>query len=104
MREFTKGALITVVDDNDRRISEYISNGWKERTPTPKPKDEADRRIGKAIEDVNASENKSDKNGKGKKTATDKKVNDALSATASAVRESAVIDDGLFNNGGVNNG
>lgn len=102
MREFIKDALITVVDDNDRRIPEYISNGWKERTPTPKQKDDADRRIGKAIEDVNASESGSRKS-KGKNTAADKKVNDAIKATAEAVKESAVIDDGLFKNGGLAN-
>ena len=29
MKEFTKGALVTVVEDNDRRIADYKANGWK---------------------------------------------------------------------------
>lgn len=106
MKEFTKGTLVTVVDDNDRRIADYLANGWKERPLTLKPQDDADKRIGEAIEAADESE--SAKGGKvmnkSKQTAANKKINDAVSATAVAVAESEEIDDGLLNRGGADNG
>ncbi len=67
MKEFTKGALVTVVEDNDRRIADYKANGWKERPLTPKPQDDADKRIDAAMQEASDSESKSDAKGKGKK-------------------------------------
>ncbi len=98
MKEFTKGNLITVVEDDDRRIPEYKKNGWQERPLTKKVKDDADKRKEEAINDANESE------GNGKNTATDKKVNDAMSAKETAVAESEAVDDGLIKDGGKNNG
>ena len=98
MKTFTKGSLTTVVDDDDFRIDEYKANGWKETKTADKPKDEADKRTEKAIDDANASEaDKKGKNGKkGKAAAPDKKVNDAVAATATAAAESEAVDDGLI--------
>lgn len=111
MKEFTKGALVTVVEDNDRRIADYKANGWKERPLTPKPQDDADKRIDAAMQEASDSESKSDAKGKGKKdkgkkTAPDKKVNDAVEATKNAAEESEAVDDGLLANasGGEANG
>ncbi len=103
MKEFTKGTLVTVVDDNDRRIPDYKANGWKERPLTPKPQDDADKRIDAAMQEASDSESKSDAKGKGKKdkgkkTAPDKKVNDAVEATKNAAEESEAVDDGLLTN------
>lgn len=98
MKTFTKGSLTTVVDDDDFRIDEYKANGWKETKTADKPKDEADTRIADAIDAANASEaDKKGKNGKkGKAAAPDKKVNDAVAATATAAAESEAVDDGLI--------
>ena len=101
MKEFTKGALVTVVEDNDRRIADYKANGWKERPLTPKPQDDADKRIDAAMQEASDSESKSDAKAKGKKdkskkTAPDKKVNDAVEATKNAAEESEAVDDGLL--------
>ena len=98
MKTFTKGSLTTVVDDDDFRIDEYKANGWKETKTAEKPKDEADTRIADAIDAANASEaDKKGKNGKkGKAAAPDKKVNDAVAATATAAAESEAVDDGLI--------
>ena len=98
MKTFTKGSLTTVVDDDDFRIDEYKANGWKETKTADKPKDEADTRIADAIDAANASEAyKKGKNGKkGKAAAPDKKVNDAVAATATAAAESEAVDDGLI--------
>lgn len=98
MKTFTKGSLTTVVDDDDFRIDEYKANGWKETKTADKPKDEADTRIADAIDAANASEaDKKEKNGKkGKAAAPDKKVNDAVAATATAAAESEAVDDGLI--------
>lgn len=111
MKEFTKGALVTVVEDNDRRIADYKANGWRERPLTPKPQDDADKRIDAARQEASDSESKSDAKGKGKKdkskkTAPDKKVNDAVEATKNAAEESEAVDDGLLTNasGGEANG
>ena len=100
MKEFTKGALVTVVEDNDRRIADYKANGWRERPLTPKPQDDADKRIDAAMQEASDSESKS------KKTAPDKKVNDAVEATKNAAEESEAVDDGLLANasGGEANG
>ena len=103
MKEFTKGALVTVVEDNDRRIADYKANGWKERPLTPKPQDDADKRIDAAMQEASDSESKSDAKGKGKKdkskkTAPYKKVNDAVEATKNAAEESEAVDDGLLTN------
>ena len=109
MKEFTKGALVTVVEDN--RIADYKANGWRERPLTPKPQDDADKRIDAAMQEASDSESKSDAKGKGKKdkskkTAPDKKVNDAVEATKNAAEESEAVDDGLLANasGGEANG
>jgi len=101
MKTFTKGNLTTVVDDDDRRISAYLANGWEETATAEKPKDDADKRTAKAIDDANASESKSkDKGGKkgkkGKNAAPDKKVNDAIAAAKTAEIESDTVDDGLI--------
>ncbi len=97
MKEFTKGALVTVVEDNDRRIADYKANGWKERPLTPKPQDDADKRIDTAMQEVNDSESDANsKKGKGKKNATDKKVNDAVEASKNATEEGEAVDDGLL--------
>lgn len=98
MKTFTKGSLTTVVDDDDFRIDEYKANGWKETKTADKPKDEADTRIANAIDAANASEaDKKGKNGKKSKAAApDKKVNDAVAATATAAAESEAVDDGLI--------
>ena len=99
MKEFTKGALVTVVEDNDRRIADYKANGWRERPLTPKPQDDADKRIDAAMQEASDSESKSDAKGKGKKdkskkTAPDKKVNDAVEATKNAAEESEAVEIG----------
>ncbi|MDE6474775.1 MAG: hypothetical protein K2L70_06720 [Clostridia bacterium] len=101
MKEFTKGNLTTVVEDNDRRISEYLANGWKEEKLTKKPKDALDKRKEEAIADADASEDTGKKN-----SATDQKVNDAMSAKENAAAESQAVDDGLIKStdGGKNNG
>ncbi len=100
MKTFTKGSLTTVVEDNDRRIPQYIANGWKETGTTPKQKDEADERTGKAIDDVNASAGGKKGKGKGKAAAPDKQVNDAIKANANAASEGEEVDDGLLNKEG----
>lgn len=101
MKEFIKGNLTTVVEDNDRRIPEYLANGWKEKELTQKQKDASDKRKEEAIADADASED----NGK-KNSATDQKVNDAMSAKENAATESQAVDDGLIKStdGGKNNG
>jgi len=99
MKTFTKGSLTTVVDDDDSRIASYIANGWKETATADKPKDDADKRIENAIDAANASEadSKKGKGGKkGKVAAPDKKVNDAVAATATATADSESVDDGLI--------
>lgn len=97
MKTFTKGNLTTVVDDDDFRIASYKANGWKEVATKDKPKDDADKRIEDAIDAANASENDGKKGKKkGKAAATDKKVNDAVAAAATAAADSDVVDDGLI--------
>ncbi|MCM1368271.1 MAG: hypothetical protein NC184_05645 [Roseburia sp.] len=106
MKTFSKGTITTTVDDDDRRIPEYLASGWKETQPTKKPKDDADKRIENAVKAAAESESKGkgDK-GKGKKkTAPDKKVNDAVAAVQTAEEESQVIDDGLLKTEGESNG
>lgn len=95
MRKFVKGGIASTVDDDDRRIPEYIRDGWKEvSVDAPKPT-EADKRTQKAIADANASEPPK----KGKRGASNKKVNDAIQASATAAAESEAIDDGLLSGG-----
>lgn len=96
MRRFVKGTLETAVDDNDRRIPEYLANGWKEEKPIVKPQDEASKKMSKAIADANDSEAAGEK----KRTAADKKVNAAIKANNNAATESEAIDDGLIKTGG----
>jgi len=36
MKTFTKGVLITVVDDDDYRIAEYLASGWRETATVEK--------------------------------------------------------------------
>lgn len=90
MKTFTKGTLTTTVDDDDRRIPQYLANGWKEAPNPEKPKDDADKRIDKAIGEANAPKI----NGKG--GAPDKKVNDAVDASKNAESEREAVDDGLI--------
>ena len=52
MRKFTKGSLETVVEDDDRRIVQYLANGWKEEAYEPKPQTEEDKRKQEAIAEV----------------------------------------------------
>ena len=94
MKTFTKGTLTTTVDDDDRRIPDYLANGWKETTTAEKAKDDADKRIDKAIGEANESEGKG--GGKGKNRAPDKKVNDAVDAAKTAEGEREAVDDGLI--------
>lgn len=94
MKTFTKGTLTTTVDDDDRRIPEYLANGWKEAPNPEKPKDDADKRIDKAIGEVNESESKG--KGKGKNRAPGKKVNEAVDASKNAESEREAVDDGLI--------
>lgn len=101
MKTFTKGTLTTTVDDDDRRIPEYEANGWKEVKNPEKPKDDADKRIDKAVNEANESENApkgkgGGKGGKGKNGATDKKVNEAVDASKVAEGEREEVDDGLI--------
>lgn len=101
MKTFTKGTLTTTVDDDDRRIPDYLANGWKEAPNPKKPKDDADKRIDKAIGEANASEETPKSKGggkgtKGKNSATDKKVNDAVDASKNAESEREAVDDGLI--------
>lgn len=94
MRKFTKGKLETVVEDKDRRIPEYLANGWKEVTITPKTPTEAEALLEKSKKDANTTEPK--KGGKKQKAgATDQKVNDTIKANANAADEGEEIDDGL---------
>lgn len=90
MKTFTKGTLTTTVDDDDRRIPEYLANGWKETATAEKAKDDADKRIDKAIGEANESESK------GKNSAPDKKVNEAVDASKNAESEREAVDDGLI--------
>lgn len=98
MKTFTKGTLVTTVDDDDRRIPEYLANGWKETATAEKAKDDADKRIDKAIGEANESESKGKGKGggKGKNSAPDKKVNDAVDAAKTAEGEREAVDDGLI--------
>lgn len=96
MKTFTKGTLTTTVDDDDRRIPEYLANGWKETATAEKAKDDADKRIDKAIGEANESESKGKGGGKGKNSAPDKKVNDAVDAAKTAEGEREAVDDGLI--------
>ena len=96
MKTFTKGNLTTVVDDDDRRIPAYLANGWKETDTAEKPKDDADKRTEKPIDDANASESKGKGGKKGKNAAPDKKVNDAIAAAKTAEAELDTVDDGLI--------
>lgn len=94
MKKFTKGMLVTYVDDNDRRIPEYIKNGWKEAAIEKKQMSEADERMTKAIDDVVKSRPKK------KKTApADEEVNAAVKANETAAAESQAVDDGLIKRG-----
>ena len=94
MKTFNKGTLTTTVDDDDRRIPQYLANGWKEAPNPEKPKDDADKRIDKAVNEANESENKG--GGKGKNSAPDKKVNEAVDAAKTAEGEREAVDDGLI--------
>ena len=108
MRKFVKGKLETVVEDNDRRIPDYLANGWTETTPKA-PKSEGEQSAtDKALQDVANSENggneppKGKGKGKGGKAGkpgtpneTDQKVNDAINANSNAAAESGAVDDGL---------
>jgi len=98
MKTFTKGTLTTTVDDDDRRIPEYLANGWKETATAEKAKYDADKRIDKAIGEANESESKGKGKGggKGKNSAPDKKVNEAVDASKVAEGEREEVDDGLI--------
>ena len=108
MRKFVKGKLETVVEDNDRRIPDYLANGWTETTPKAPKTDGEQSATEKALQDVANSEGGNDtpkgkgKSGKGGKTGkpneTDQKVNDAINANANAAGESEAVNDGLEDN------
>ena len=72
MKTFTKGELITVVDDDDYRIDVYLASGWKETATVKKLKADIDARIAKALSDANKNNTSSGK--KGKNTAHDKRL------------------------------
>lgn len=108
MRKFVKGKLETVVEDNDRRIPDYLANGWKETTPKA-PTDEGEKSAtDKALQDVVNSEGGNEPpkgKGKGGKAGkpdkpneNDQKVNDAINANSTAAAESEAVDDGLETN------
>lgn len=110
MKKFVKDKLETIVEDNDRRISEYLANGWKEVTLDHKKGNCA---TDKALDDVANSEGENEtpkgngknsrgsKSGKpGKPNETDQKVNDAVAANSNAAAEGGEVDDGLENKGG----
>ena len=103
MKQFIKGTLMTLVEDDDRRIPDYLQNGWIQTKLDGKPKDDADRRIDKAVRDANDSESIGKHNGK-RSTAPNKKVNAAVEASAIAESECEAVDDGLIKTEGENNG
>ena len=94
MKKFIKGTLVTYVEDGDRRISDYIKNGWTEATVEQKSQSEADSRVKKAIEDIKKHIGK-----KGKVSPTDSEVNAAIKVNETAAAESEAVDDGLINGG-----
>ncbi len=114
MKKFVKGKLETIVEDNDRRIPEYLANGWKEAPLDKTPKGNGEQSAtDKALDDVANSEGANDTpkgNGKnnrgakagksGKPNATDQKVNDAIAANSNAAAEGEAVDDGLEEKGG----
>lgn len=91
MKKFVKGNLVTIVEDDDRRIPAYVKNGWKETEYAPKPQTEAEKRMDKAVEEVLERRGK-----KPKRPIEDKKVNEAINATETAHKESEPVDDGLL--------
>ncbi len=95
MKKFIKDGITSIVDDDDRRIPEYKRDGWDEVPVGAQQPTEADIRTQKAIAAANASEPSK----KRKKGASDKKVNDAIKASANAAAESEAIDDGLLSGG-----
>lgn len=98
MRKFVKGDLETIVEEGDRRIPEYLANGWKEAALIVNANGEASA-TDKAKADVAASEKMDKPKGKGgrsKNTSkTAQKLNEAISANSNAAVESEVVDDGL---------
>lgn len=113
MRKFVKGKLETIVEDSDRRIPEYLANGWKEAPLGASKPNSKTSATDKALNDVAASEgankapksnsknNRGSKSGKtGKPSQTDQKVNDAISANSNTAVEGAEVDDGLEKKGG----
>ena len=93
MRKFVCGKIISIVEDDDRRIVEYEAkkSGWKEvEFKAPEPRNDA---MGKALKDVKSSEAVDD--GLLKETVPSKKVNDAIKANAIAKKSSEAVDDGL---------
>jgi hypothetical protein len=98
MRKFVKGNLHTVVDDNDRRVADYIASGWTEVALDEPKSTPATEVLEKALKDANESEPA--KIGKKRKAgATDKKVNAAIKANTRAAAQSEPIDDGLIKGG-----
>ncbi len=88
MRKFKKGTLVTVVEDNDRRIPVYLANGWKEV--------ELDSKQAGETEQISETLKKASKKSGERIASTDKKVNEAIKAAAVATAEGAAVDDGLF--------
>ena len=100
MKKFTKGALVSIVEDDDSRIPGYKAEGWKEEKYEGKAKkpNEQEKLLEGALSDANDSEPA--KGGKKQKAgATDKKVNAAIKAKATAAAESEAVDDGLTKGG-----
>ena len=91
MKKFVKGNISTFVEDDDRRIEQYLKNGWKEEKLPEKPATAADKRMKQAIEDVAGS-----KKGKRKIPHDDKQTNEAIASSETAAAEGAPVDDGLF--------
>lgn len=91
MKKFVKGNLVTIVEDDDRRIADYTKNGWKETEYASKPQTEAEKRMDKAMNEALERRGK-----KSKRPVEDKKVNDAIAATEAAHAESGPVDDGLI--------
>lgn len=94
MKKFIKGNLETYVEDDDRRTTAYLENGWVEVEYLKKQQDEADKQLDKAMTEVEESEGRRTRKGGSRKPT--KKVNDAIKATTAAAAESEAVDDGLL--------
>ncbi len=95
MRKFIFQGITTVVEDDDRRIAEYLENGWKEieyeNTSIPSEQGEI---LQSALKDVVKSEKAAKK-----KTTASKKVTAAAKAKSTAAKQKKPVNDGLLKGG-----